>query len=279
MLDALRKLMVALDAKAGAAALGRDARRLVLGALRAKGELGRHVAEIQAMADAMAAETATWATPDDVMAGHGGKFDACDLRHWLAIAARAGVPAVPARVVLELSEEEMSLASGQVQIPDRYREKLAAVARRHLEGTDVPDPPAAPDADTVREKLAAALDDVEQGFMVRHVRAASGSLKAIAGAGVAGPEAPETRFGPDVEVGPGWIRHGNRRSVDAADRRIVECYAQGPDGPAVFVARPWIPRAASSLVKTPIEPGREWPVPASGQRNGAPSCSTAKSPV
>ena len=57
--------------------------------------------------------------------------------------------------------------------------------------------------------------------MVRHVRAASGSLKAIAGAGAAGPQTPETRFGPDLEVGPGWIRQGNRRSVDAADRRIV----------------------------------------------------------
>lgn len=240
MLDGLRKLMIALDARAGAAAIGRDARRLLLGALRAKSDLGARLSEIQAMADAMAAETVTWATPDDLASGKGGRFDSCDLRHWLAIAARAGVAAIPATTILELTEEQMSAASGGIQIPERYRGKLAAAAKRYLGDVEPAEPPAPPDIARVRESLAAAMDSVPEGWMVRHVRAASGSLKAIAGAGAAGPQTPETRFGPDLEVGPGWIRHGNRRSVDAADRRIVECYAQGPDGPSVFVARPWI---------------------------------------
>src|SRR3546814_16499734 len=48
------------------------------------------------------AETESWVNPEALASGKGGAFDACDLRHWLALANRAGVRAVPAKQILVL---------------------------------------------------------------------------------------------------------------------------------------------------------------------------------
>jgi hypothetical protein len=259
MLDALRKLFIAINAKAQSHAFGQDVRRLVLLALRSKGRLGSQIADLQAIADFISLETASWIPPEAIGQGRGGHFDTCDLRHWLAIAALAGVPAVPARVILELSEDEMSVASGGFEIPESYRIRLAAAAAKYLpEPSDEVVTAPATDPGSVAEKLAAALDDVPEGHMVRHVRCGPSTLKTLSGVGIAGPAAPETRFGADLEVGPGWVRRGNRRAVDAADRRIVEGYAQGPDGPSVFVARPWVPAARFMHGEDPHRHGTQY---------------------
>jgi hypothetical protein len=259
MFDALRKLFLAMNVQANVSALGRDLRRMVVLALRAKGSLREHLAGMQQIADFIASETATWITPEDIAAGRGGHFDTCDVRHWLAIARRAGVPAVPARTVLELSEAEMGVAAGEVRLPESYRTRLAKAIETHLPHIEVPlEVPAPPDSEEVAEKLAAAMDDVPEGWMVRHVRSGPSTLKTLAGVGVAGPAAPEVRFGSDVEIGPGWIRHGNRRAVDAADHRILEHYARGPDGPSVFVARPWVQAARFMVAEDPHRHGSQY---------------------
>lgn len=248
MLDALRKLFLAINAKAGTAALGRDVRRLTALAVRAKADLPARLAGMQEIADFIAAETATWIPDDAVASGRGGPFDTCDLRHWLALAERAGVAAVPARVVLALSEDEMALASGELRLPERARARIAGALGRYLPPDELAAAAEAaetlgnpPDRDAVEEKLAAALDGVPEGWMVRHARGGPSSLKTLAGIGAAGPVSPEVRFGSDLEIGPGWVRRGNRRAIDASDGRIVQVYARGPVGPSVFLARPWAP--------------------------------------
>lgn len=260
MLDSIRKLFLSINAKAQNHALGQDIRRLVLLTLRSKGKLAENIAGLQKIADFISAETGAWMGPEDVAAGHGGHFDACDLRHWLAVAARAGVDAVPARVILTLSEEEMSAASGQIPgISEPYRAKLAAAAKAHL--PDISDqelPEHTVDPDRLADVIASAMDDIPEGWMVRHVRCGPSTLKTLAGVGIAGAEAPETRFGPDLEIGPGWIRRGNRRFVDTADRRIVEGYAHGPDGPSVFVARPWVRAARFMIGEDPHRHGSQF---------------------
>lgn len=261
MLDAIRKLFLSINVKAQNHALGQDIRRLTLLALRSKGKLAGNLAELQKIADFISEETGAWMGPEAVAAGHGGHFDACDLRHWLAVAERAGVDAVPARVILTLSEEEMSAASGRIpDIPESYRVKLAAAAKTYLpEISDGPPPEEAQvDPDRLADALAGAMDDIPEGWMVRHVRCGPSTLKTLAGVGAAGPEVPETRFGPDLEIGPGWIRRGNRRFVDTADRRIVEGYAQGPDGPSVFVARPWVRAARFMIGEDPHRHGSQF---------------------
>lgn len=259
MLDALRKLFLAINAKAQAGALGRDLRRLTILALRSKGSLGSHLEGMQEIADFIANETSAWIPAGEIEAGQGGHFDTCDLRHWLAIARRAGVPAVPAQTVLELTEAEMSVASGEIRLPESYRARLAKAVQDHLPPADISaDEPFRPDPDQVAEKLASAMDAVPEGWMVRHARCGPSTLKTLAGIGAAGPTSPETRFNSDIEVGPGWIRHGNRRAVDAADARIVEAYAQGPDGPSAFLARPWVPAARFMMGEDPHRHGSQY---------------------
>ncbi|WP_212771731.1 glycoside hydrolase domain-containing protein [Acinetobacter sp. VT 511] len=62
--------------------------------------------------------------------------------------------------------------------------------------------------------------------MVRHIRSGSSLLKSFAGLGHAGKAAPEARLSSSLEVGPGWVRVGNRRRVDVGDRRTVQAYAR-----------------------------------------------------
>lgn len=208
----------------------------------ASGLLG--ISEMMAVHEA---ETATWISHHVIEDGGGGRFDTCDLRHWLAVAAKAGVPAIPAHEILRLSHEETSVASGPAQIPDEVATKMKANVRAALAELDITadntKEEEAPEItrQVVMEKMADAADNLPPGWMVRHTRVGASSLKAIIGTGVGMREPPEVRFGPDLEVGPGWLRIGNRRVIDVLDHRIMSVgIAAGPDGDQVWLARPWV---------------------------------------
>lgn len=251
MLHRLRQSLVLLAAAAdrkAAVDLGR--RAAVLGAklLRNPSAIRQRLEGFEEIARLHEAETSLWVAPAEV--AQGGPFDACDLRCWLELARVAGVPAVPAREILSLEEHEMSALSGKVGLPDtapaRFARSRAGLLEGHLGGAEHPGGPE-PDMEELRERLYAAMDDVPEGWMVRYARCGSSELKTLAGAGAAGPQVPEVRFGPNLEVGPGWVRDGNRRRVHVSDARTVEAAAQGPGGRAVFLARPWA-EAARYLV-------------------------------
>jgi len=263
MPEALRKLMLTINARAQDKSTFDALRRLAVLAIKSGPGLMKQIEGINEMADRHEAEIASWVSHEALARGEGGRFDACDLRHWLVLAERAGVPFVPAREILSLTEDEMSVASGSVELPGVIARRLARAVRDHiphdaLTPGNIPSETVMPNPDDVREKLADAMDEVPYGHMVRHVRCGPSSLKALAGCGASGPEAPEVRFGPDLEVGPGWIRIGNRRMVDAADKRFVEGYSEGPSGPSVFVARPWVQAARFFVGEDPHRHGTQF---------------------
>lgn len=76
---------------------------------------------------------------------------------------------------------------------------------------------------------------------------------------------PDVPFGPDVEVGPGWVRKGNRRRVAPEDLRTVTSAAQGPVGATSFLARPWVKSSRYFVhedphrVETPLKGPGVWP--------------------
>lgn len=210
-------------------------------------------------------EVSTWVPASDLSEGKGGAFDACDLRHWLALAERVGVPYVPAREIVALSEEEAAFLSGEVPVPEgktredvRLRLINMAVMKEAMAEIDgiPPTPPLDPDA--LQERLSAAMDGVPEGWMVRSARCGGSELKALAGFGAGGPVVPETKFGPDLEIGPGWVRLGNRRKVHVGDMRTIEMYAQGPGGPLVFLARPWVEAARYAVGEDPHRHGSQF---------------------
>ncbi|QAY80258.1 hypothetical protein [Sphingosinicella sp. BN140058] len=260
MLQKLQQLAIGLHAQGDARELVQSVRRLFIGA----GNLARKPAElvqaIKGMAEISAlheAETGSWVDPDVVAAGEGGAFDACDLRHWLALAERAGVSYIPTREILRLEEDEIGLVSGTIAPPPstpatrRLRASATAIAEAF---PDAAPAAAAPlNGEAIHERLFAAMDDVPEGWMVRSNRCGGGELKSLAGLGAIGDRTPEVRFGPTLEVGPGWVRVGNRRQVNCRDMRTIQAAAQGP-GFLAFLARPWI--EASRYIEAP-DPHRE----------------------
>lgn len=193
-------------------------------------------------------EVSSWIEPSEISSATAAPFDACDIRHWIEIAKIAGVPFVEAREILKLTEEEMSFLSGRVEMPDTAT--MTAFATGVCENLDLISRELAGvvdlfieqnvDEDAVSEKLYAAMDNVPEGWMVRSVRIGGSELKVLAGAGVVGDKTPEIRFSNDLEVGPGWVRNGNRRRVNVSDMRTVKAAATGPEGAIAFVARPWV---------------------------------------
>ncbi len=274
MLDALRRLAVYLQTDANIHETDRNARKLAVLAVKNEKDLPEQFQGMAAMEAKHTAITSAWIPVEKIREGQGGAFDTNDLRHWIALAERAGVPAVPIREVLTISMEEMSVLSGKIALPEGpLSRKLAAVGQRLREQMGIEQmgieqteakPDSGPDSDLI-ERLFAAMDDVPEGWMVRHVRCGPSNLKAIAGMGFGGPSAPSADFGPDLEVGPGWIRNGNRRRVDVSDTRITKAAVEGGDGPQTFVARPWVKSARwvagedPHRRNTPIQGNGVWP--------------------
>lgn len=271
MISKLRQLILKLNAMSEqrqSVQLGRKAVAMAGVLARAPEKAGERLEGIALVARQHEEETSTWVAADALLAGQGGPFDACDLRHWLALAERAGVPYVPAREIIAIPEEEASFLSGPAILPegrqvDRIRERLSKIPEV-MAAKDDPEPEGSFDREDqaavadLMERLSSAMDDVPEGWMVRSARCGGSELKSLAGFGAGGPTVPETRFGPDLEVGPGWVRHGNRRQVNASDSRTVEMYAQGPSGPLVFLARPWVEAARYAVGEDPHRHGTQF---------------------
>lgn len=287
MFEQFQRLMVALSARADDSAAMKAVRRIAaLGSRFMKGGgIRETLAGIGRMARFHEDETSSWITIDQFREGATGPFDACDIRHWMHMAELAGVKYVPGREVLRLTQEEMSAASGTVPMPDiatarqamkNMKSAAEEISERHASGkADATDDealetlamliPSDADMDEVERKLYEAMDEVPEGWMVRTARVGSSNLKALAGSGHAGHTVPEITMGPQVEVGPGWIRVGNRRRVAPNDLRTVKAAAEGPVGDTAFIARPWV-KAARYFVhddpnrrETPLKGPGVWP--------------------
>lgn len=264
MFESMRKAILALVAMGSKRSAERAARQLQAIVARMLSDPSKAMQNIEAM-DAMFARHALvagrWVEPSDVLEGKGGAFDSCDLRHWLALAERAGVPFIPARQVLELDEREMNVLSGKQEMPDgpmargirRRAEKVPELME--LAKSLPPDDEPEIDMESLIERLYAAMDDVPEGWMVRTNLGGTEELKAWAGAGVIDPgQAPGATFGPEIEVGPGWVRDGNRRRVRPEDSRTVLLAARGAGG-AAFLARPWMKAGRTYVGEDPHRHG------------------------
>lgn len=216
------------------------------------GRLAEAVAGISAVADANEAETSSWLTADEVREGRSGRFEATSLLSWLAVA------------------EAARAASGRAPhftgaIPDRIRAKIRAELERdaqafaHAPSEEAHDAPV--DLEDLVERMHAVMDDLPADTMVRTDQIGAGTLKVLACSGLVDDVAPEVGFGPGLEIGPGWVRSGNRRRVDASDRRIVSAYAQGPCRGMTFVARPWIKTARHIEGRDPHRAGTPFDQP------------------
>ena len=295
MFKKFQQLMVALSTRADHHQLGANMRRMTaLGGRAIRGAAGiKTLAGIGQIARQHAEETSSWITVEQFLEGRSGPFDACDLRHWLRLSELAGVAYVPALEILRLTEEEMSLASGARDIGDDPSARAAVkgikeVAKEIVDADErnsmTEDHENAarvleilvgdqverhngrgPDRETVGDMLFDAMDRVPEGWMVRSARVGPSNLKALAGSGHAGHQVPDVPFGPDVEVGPGWVRKGNRRRVAPEDLRTVTSAAQGPVGATSFLARPWVKSSRYFVhedphrVETPLKGPGVWP--------------------
>jgi len=226
---------------------GLAAGKLLAGPVKQARDTMEGIGQVAAFVEA---EAEAWLDPEDLMAGKSGGFDACDLRHWLILAEAAGVPAVPARQILSLHEDDLSLIDRPVHIPEFLRNSLSRRLARvfpDLVAAPVAEAPVGEDPDARRAALAAALfdamDDIPDGWMVRSNISGSSMLKAMAGAGVIEDPRDSAKFTPEIEVGAGWVRDGNRRRIDATDSRFVETFAAGHKPVIHYLARPWMEAA------------------------------------
>ncbi|MCW3782551.1 hypothetical protein [Defluviimonas salinarum] len=250
----IRTLIGKLNVVAGQRAIGRKARQIA--GQTAKLFAGpadvarRTVSGIAEVAAFVEAEAGSWLEPEELAAGQTGGFDACDLRHWLFLAEAAGVPAIPARTILSLHEDDLALIDQKIAVPEHIgaglRRRIAKAMPEILE-TAAPDGPSPEELEIRRHRLGEALydamDEIPSGWMVRTNISGSSMLKAFAGAGVIERSEDGATFDKDLEVGAGWVRHGNRRRIDATDTRFVETFASGHKPVIHYLARPWMEAA------------------------------------
>lgn len=216
------------------------------------------LAGIAEIAERAEREAVSWADPENI--GAGGPFDACDLRHWLLLAARAGVPAVPAREILSLSEEELSGIDQKFQLPDFVSNAIERGLKRalpELEDATAPEGRTADPAQT-QERLFRAMEGVPSDWMVRSNISGSSMLKSLAGTGLVGDGREGAKLAEGVEVGAGWVRVGNRVRVDATDKRFVETFAAGHKGRIHYLARPWVTAARYGEAEDPHRHGSQF---------------------
>ena len=278
----LRQLLIGMAQMGGQRSEERDVRKLIVGAAKMARKAGGMRQAIQNIADteaAQVAEASTWMTPAEVAEGKSGRFDACDLRNWLAIAERAGVPAIPAREIASFTAEEYGQLVGKYGL-DRDNPRIKRMFDAIREGIEADytaeeldeareaareQEPTRDEFEVLAEKLYSAMDELPEGWMVRASTCGGDNLKALAGCGVTETFIPEVRFGADLEIGPGWVRSGNRRRIDIQDRRTMQLYVRNDTVPIAYLARPWV--VASRWLEgndphragTPIDIPGTWP--------------------
>jgi hypothetical protein len=267
MIQFLQKFLVALTKSAEEHAFAKQLRRMAA-AFRAASpkNIAKTIRGMQDLYDRLEAMGKNCVSLEQFEKS-GGRFDSADIRYWLSLAQRAGVPFIPAREILVLTQEEAELVSGSVDLSKTPLGKVSKEKSNEILkelGVDPnrepsPAPASSIDREALIERIFAAMDDVPEGYMVRHVRAGPSTLKTLAGAGVAPPNAEPVNFGSNHEVGPGYIRHGNRRRVHVNDDRIVKvAMVQAPDGPQRFVARPWMKGARYLICDDPHRHGTKF---------------------
>lgn len=276
--DKLRGLMIAMNAQGAKHEELDEIRRMGLSVAKIARTPGKLVEAMKGIGEAQSfhdAETLSWLSPEAIAEGQSGPFEACSLLAWLEIASKAGVPAIPAKVILRLTDAETEAAGGLADIPtgaipDRIRARLRQGLENDAEfqamlAAEPADQEAPVDMEMLVEKLHACMDDLPEGWMVRSNQTGPSTLKALAGTGLVEETAPEVRFGSQLEVGPGWVRVGNRRRVDTQDRRLAQAYVSGPHTGMIYIARPWM--QASRYVEgrdphragTPLDVPGKWP--------------------
>jgi hypothetical protein len=258
----LKNLIGRINFISGQQETGRTLRRMSLQtAALLRGPVGRARSTLEGIAETAARverEAASWAGPDAMESG--GPFDACDLRHWLLLAERAGVSFVPAREVLSLSEAELSAIDQKLQVPEFISGSIAKGLKRalpELEGGTPSDEPR-PDPAEVHERLFTAMEGVPYDWMVRTNISGSSMLKSLAGTGLIGDGREGATLAEGVEVGAGWVRVGNRPRIDATDRRFVETFMSGHKDRLHYLARPWVTAARYGEAEDPHRHGSQF---------------------
>lgn len=245
----LKQILIGITQMGEARAAGEDMRKLIVGGAklaRSPGKLKEMLEGISQMEQAQIEEGASHINAEAIARGESGRFDSCDLENWMEIAKLAGVPAIEARVIERFTADEVSALSGEVHIPDAPRVSLARTRIREglirdIGPVDQVEAPAEAslDMEALNDRIESAMDDIPEGWMVRTHVCGGNNLKGLAGCGVVGPDVPDVRFGPDLEVGPGWVRRGNRRALNITDSRTTSLYVQNDTKPLTVVARPW----------------------------------------
>lgn len=276
--DKLRQLLISVSIRGEDQGLINDVRKLSAGigrAARKPGELVSMIKNISSLEQRQQRIAGQWLTSDDVAEMQSGAFDGNDLRNWLALAHRAGVPFIEAREIASFTAEEFAALQRPIHMGnnpifqrslDRARPVLEAAVADGSLGADADEyTPAEQDLEALHERLYAAMDYIPEGWMVRSHICGSSNLKSLAGCGVTENQAPEVRFGPDLEIGPGWVRRGNRRMIDISDQRTMKCYVENDTVPIAYLARPWVEASRVNEGRdphragTPIDLPGQWP--------------------
>ena len=214
------------------------------------------IAEIEAF---VTGEAESWLEPDEILAGECGPFDGCDLRVWLLLAEKAGVPAIPARTILSLTEGELSSVSEQIPVPEHIRKTIAkGIGQAFPDVSPAESAAPGPDPQVVWDRLHTAMDDVPRDWMVRSNISGSSMLKALAGSGVIGDGREGSKLSDEVEVGAGWVQIGNRRRVDATDSRFIGTFATGHKSTIHYLARPWFTPSRWLVTEDPHRHGSQF---------------------
>lgn len=282
--DKVRQMLVAVSQMGAQSEQDSSIRKLVLTATKLARSPGKFKQAMNSMAEterAQIEEASTWLASNDIAEGKAGKFDACDLRNWLEIAKIAGVNAIPAREIVSFTAQEYEELLGKYKLDGdnpRIKRSFNAIQKAVASEYSEEEIAAAKTKDAslsldkkeeIIERLYSAMDDIPEGWMVRASICGGNNLKALAGCGVTETFIPEVRFGPDLEVGPGWVRQGNRRRIDIQDKRVMDLYIRNDTVPIAFLARPWVvssrwmeghdPHRQGSPIDTAIVGKGSWP--------------------
>lgn len=254
--EALRAAIGQINFSANRETQGRDLRRVVLGALKLGRNPKKLAQSVLGMAEALGQEEemlSGWREPEELDLG--GDFDVCDLRVWLELAKRAGVPFIEARPLISLSDNQLEAILPQVALPEAVLKKLDAAlegARRELGSGDGAPAMSEQDGDTILHKpipaemaagfraaMEEVLFEVPSSWMVRTHLAGSSLLKSLVGTGLMEKGDDVARIAQGVSLGAGWFQSGNHRLIDFADDRFLKMAAGGHKPVTHYLARPW----------------------------------------